>query len=54
MGLVVVTTIGLVIWVVGWSLGLKSFDVFMITFTLVILGATGRILARYLPGNQDL
>jgi hypothetical protein len=54
MGLVVVVTIGMIIWVVGWSLGAKSFDVFMITTTLILLGATGRILARYLPGNQDL
>ena len=53
MGLVVVTTVGLVIWIVMWALGIKSFDAFMITVLLVVLGATMRIIAPYLPGNRD-
>jgi hypothetical protein len=53
MGLVVVTTVGLVIWIVMWALGIKAFDAFMITVLLVVVGATMRIIAPYLPGNRD-
>ena len=53
MGLVVATTVGLVIWIVMWALGIKAFDAFMITVLLVVLGATMRIIAPYLPGNRD-
>jgi hypothetical protein len=53
MGLVVATTVGLVIWIVMWALGIKAIDAFMITVLLVLLGATMRIIAPYLPGNRD-
>jgi hypothetical protein len=53
MGLVVVTTVGLVIWLVMWALGIKAFDAFMITVLLVVVGATMRIIAPFLPGNRD-
>ena len=53
MGLVVATTVGLVIWIVMWALGIKAVDAFMITLLLVVVGATIRIIAPYLPGNRD-
>ena len=53
MGLVVATTVGLVIWLVMWALGTKAIDAFMITLLLVVLGATMRIIAPYLPGNRE-
>ena len=53
MGLVVVTTVGLVIWLVMWALGTKAIDAFMITLLLVLVGATMRIIAPFLPGNRD-
>ena len=53
MGLVVVTTAGLVIWLVLWALGTKAIDAFMITVLLVLVGATIRIIAPFLPGNRD-
>ena len=53
MGLVVATTFGLVIWLVMWALGVKAFDAFMITVLVVLVGATARILAPYLPGNRN-
>jgi hypothetical protein len=53
MGLVVVTTVGLVIWLVMWALGIKAIDAFMITVLLVLVGATMRIIAPHLPGNRD-
>ena len=53
MGLVVATTVGLVIWIVMWALGIKAIDAFMITVLLVLVGATMRIIAPYLPGNRN-
>jgi hypothetical protein len=53
MGLVVATTVGLVIWIVMWALGIKAVDAFLITVLLILLGATMRIVAPYLPGNRD-
>ena len=53
MGLVVATTVGLVIWIVMWALGIKALDAFMITVLLVLVGATMRIIAPYLPGNRN-
>jgi hypothetical protein len=53
MGLVVATTFGLVIWLVMWALGVKAIDAFMITVVVVLLGATVRIIAPYLPGNRE-
>jgi hypothetical protein len=52
MGLVVATTFGLVIWIGMWALGVKAFDAFIITVLIVLLGATARIIAPYLPGNR--
>lgn len=53
MGIVLATTAGLVLWIVLWSLGSKAIDAFMLTTIIVLLGATARILAPYLPGNRD-
>jgi predicted PurR-regulated permease PerM len=36
-------TTGLVVWIVLWALGVKSFDAFMITILLVVTAATVRI-----------
>ena len=49
MGVLVTATTGLVIWIVLWSLGAKGFDAFMITTALVLLAATIRGGARFLP-----
>lgn len=53
MGLVLATTVGLVLWIVLWSIGAKAIDAFMITTVIVLVGATARMLAPYLPGNRD-
>jgi hypothetical protein len=53
MGLVVATIIGLVLWLVMWALGVKALDAFLITVVIVLLGATARIIAPYLPGNRE-
>jgi hypothetical protein len=52
MGLVLTTTFGLVLWIVLWAIGAKGLDAFLIAAVVIMLGATGRILAPYLPGRQ--
>jgi len=52
MGLVLVTTFGLVIWIVMWAIGAKAIDGFMITTLVIVLGVAGRMLAPYLPGRE--
>ncbi len=53
MGLVVATTIGLCVWIVGWAIGWKAMDAFLLTTVIVLLGATARILVPYLPGRHE-
>jgi hypothetical protein len=53
MGLVVATTFGLIVWIVLWALGIKAIDSFIITVLVVLVGATARMLAPYLPGNRN-
>jgi hypothetical protein len=52
MGLLLTTIAGLIIWIVMWALGVKSFDAFLITLGMIIVAATLRIVAPYLPGNR--
>ena len=53
MIVVISTAIGLILWVVLWSLGAKGFDGGML-FLLVVLGAgTAKVVAGLLPGNRD-
>jgi hypothetical protein len=45
--LLLLTTIaGLVVWIVLWSIGVKSFDAFMITVLMIILAATPSIFKK--------
>ena len=51
MGLLLTTIAGLVVWIVLWSIGVKSFDAFMITTLMIVLAATARLfLGR---GSED-
>ena len=43
MGLLLTTTAGLVIWIVLWAIGVKSFDAFLITLLMVVIAATVRV-----------
>ena len=52
MNLVLWTTFALVLWIVLWSLGTKSFDAFMLTITIVLIGGTLEIVKRYLPNRR--
>ncbi len=52
MGILLTTIAGLVVWIVLWAIGVKSFDAFMITVLMVVIAATAHIFAPYLPGNR--
>ena len=52
MGLVFATTAGLVIWIVLWSIGYSGMDSALLCLLAVLLGASGRIVLRYLPGGS--
>jgi Mn2+/Fe2+ NRAMP family transporter len=45
MPILVALTVGLVWWVSAWSLGIKSFDAFIVTLLLVV-GAAAWYVAR--------
>lgn len=51
MGLVLVTTFGLIVWIILWAIGQKAIDAFLITTLVIVLGAAGRMLTPYLPGR---
>jgi hypothetical protein len=53
MGLVLTVTGGMGVWIVLWALGVKSFDAFMITALVIVLGAAAKLLVPYLPGRRE-
>jgi hypothetical protein len=52
MLLLLTTIAGLVIWIVLWAIGVKSFDAFLITLLLVLLAATWKLVTPSLPGAR--
>ena len=53
MIVVVSVAVGMILWVVLWSIGGKGFDGGMLFLLVVLLAATAKGVAAYLPGNQD-
>ena len=53
MGFILTAVFGFVVWIVLWSIDVKSLDAFMITALILVIGATTRIVAPFLPGNRD-
>jgi hypothetical protein len=53
MGLILTVTAGLIVWIVLWALGTKGFDAFMLSATIILVGASLKILAGYLPGRRS-
>ena len=53
MGLAITATAGFVVWIVLWSLDVKAVDAFLVTTLILLVAATARIVAPYLPGNRD-
>jgi len=52
MPLFLTTIAGLVIWIVLWAIGVKSFDAFLITILMVLLAATWQLVSPNLPGDR--
>ncbi|HZH23344.1 MAG TPA: hypothetical protein VEY49_00440 [Solirubrobacteraceae bacterium] len=52
MGLLLTTIAGLVVWVVLWSIDVKSFDAFMITIGMVVVAAAFRVFGPAAPGRR--
>ncbi len=52
MGLLLATVFGLTLWIVGWSLGAKAFDTFMVALAIVVVAATLRVVTPHLPGRR--
>jgi hypothetical protein len=53
MGVLLTAIVGLVVWVVLWAIGVKSFDAFLITILMVLIAAMAHMLAPYLPGRRS-
>jgi hypothetical protein len=52
MGLLITVIFSLALWVVLWAINLKSFDGFLIAMFFIVLAASARLLAPYLPGSR--
>lgn len=52
MGLLLTFTAGLIVWIVLWAVDFKAFDAALIALLMIIVAATVRIVAPYLPGNR--
>ncbi len=52
MGVILTLTTGLVVWIVLWAIGAKSFDAFLITIVMMIVAAAAHIIWPTLPGNR--
>ena len=52
MGLLLTTIAGLVVWIVLWAIGVKSFDAFLITITMIVIAATFHVFAPFVAGNR--
>lgn len=52
MGLLLTVTAALVVWIVIWALGNSGLDAGLLALAIIVLGATARLLAGYLPGRR--
>lgn len=46
--MLVALTVGLIIWIVMWALGVKAFDAFLIVILLTLIAATARIASPFI------
>jgi hypothetical protein len=53
MGVLLTLIAGLVLWIVLWAIGVKSFDAFLITMVMVLVAAAAHLIWPTLPGNRD-
>jgi hypothetical protein len=48
LSVLVAFTVGLVLWIVMWSLGIKAFDAFLVTIALTLIAATAQIMSPFI------
>ncbi len=48
MSVFVALSVGLVIWIVAWTFGIKAFDAFLITMLLTLIAAVERIMRPFI------
>ena len=53
MGVLLTLIAGLVVWIVLWAIGAKSFDAFLITIVMLIVAAAAHLIWPTLPGNRN-
>jgi hypothetical protein len=53
VGVILTLIAGLVVWIVLWAIGAKSFDAFLITVVMMIVAAAAHLIWPTLPGNRD-
>ena len=53
MGVLLTLIAGLVVWIVLWAIGAKSFDAFLITLVMLIVAAAAHLIWPTLPGNRN-
>jgi hypothetical protein len=52
MGYILTATLAFCLWIFLWALGVKSFDGFLLTLLILVVGATLKSLTQYLPGRD--
>ena len=52
MFVTVATAIGLLLWLVLWSIGVKALDAILLTALIIVAAATIKMLLPSLPGNR--
>jgi len=52
VGVLLTLIAGLVVWVVLWAIGAKSFDAFMITVLMLVVAGGAHLLFPHLPGRS--
>ncbi|MGO9490413.1 MAG: hypothetical protein ACLQBB_15490 [Solirubrobacteraceae bacterium] len=53
MGLILTVTAGLIVWIVLWALRVPGLDAFLLATVIILVGASLKILAGYLPGRRS-
>ncbi len=47
MGLLIALTVGLILWIVGWTFGIKSIDAFFVVILLLLVALTVRVAGPF-------
>jgi Mn2+/Fe2+ NRAMP family transporter len=53
MGVFLATVFGFSLWIVLYALGVKAFDGFLLVLAIIVLAATGHIVAKHMPRRDE-